>query len=110
MSDLRDTNLAWLIWSNEHGKWWRPNERGYTPIIAEAGRYPKRTADLICEKANYRPGLINEVAVLAPESIDIILDRLADIQRSIFASEEAEADASADAAERVAKAEMDEGS
>lgn len=27
----------WLIWSNEHGAWWRPKSLGYTRIIGEAG-------------------------------------------------------------------------
>jgi hypothetical protein len=29
---------AFLIWSNEHGMWWRENEVGYTQHIDEAGR------------------------------------------------------------------------
>ena len=55
----------WLIWSNEHGAWWRPAKRGYTTVIAEAGLYPKSLADMICENANWG-SQINEVAVPAP--------------------------------------------
>jgi hypothetical protein len=29
----------YLIWSYEHNAWWKPNQRGYTKNIAEAGRY-----------------------------------------------------------------------
>lgn len=28
-----------VIWSHEHRAWWRPARRGYTPVLAEAGRY-----------------------------------------------------------------------
>lgn len=62
----------YLIWSNEHGRWWRSGWRGYTSVIAEAGRYVYCEADLICRQANihlpegHEP---NEVVVLAPEYI-----------------------------------------
>lgn len=29
----------YLIWSNEHRQWWRPNSMGYTSNISEAGLY-----------------------------------------------------------------------
>lgn len=29
----------WLIWSPEHGSWWRPSACGYTSRHQEAGRY-----------------------------------------------------------------------
>lgn len=43
-----------LIWSNQHGQWWRPGGRGYTAHIHEAGRYPldaarRIVADSTCE-------------------------------------------------------------
>jgi len=57
----------WLVWSNEHGAWWRPGARGYTRLIADAGRYPRRVADRICNEANFGP-TVNEVAILAPEA------------------------------------------
>jgi hypothetical protein len=56
----------WLIWSNEHGAWWRPQASGYTRNIGEAGRYTKEFADDVCSEANWQPGVINEVAVQAP--------------------------------------------
>ena len=35
---------TYLIWSNEHGAWWRPNAAGYTMRIEEAGRYSREEA------------------------------------------------------------------
>jgi hypothetical protein len=40
-----------LIWSNQHGMWWRPNRRGYTQIIDEAGRYSADEAEAIVRQA-----------------------------------------------------------
>jgi hypothetical protein len=40
-----------LIWSNQHGKWWRPNERGYTAHLSEAGKYGLNEAQRIVAKA-----------------------------------------------------------
>lgn len=37
----------YLIWSNQHGMWWRPNHSGYTRFIEEAGRYAPEEARLI---------------------------------------------------------------
>lgn len=42
----------WLIWSNEHGSWWGPAERGYTRSIEEAGRYTYAEAKKIVDKAS----------------------------------------------------------
>jgi hypothetical protein len=62
----------YLIWSNEHRRWWRPGEMGYTTVTHLAGRYTKEGADRICEKANeHLPAgaTPNEVAVLAPDAV-----------------------------------------
>lgn len=62
----------YLIWSNEHGMWWRANSQGYTRILSLAGRYSRKEAEDICEGANFalppqrEP---NEVLLLAPESV-----------------------------------------
>jgi hypothetical protein len=73
-----------LIWSNQHGTWWRPDERGYTQYIEEAGRYPRDHAERIVARATLDGQLaerrtdpysgveyasVDEVMVLAPESI-----------------------------------------
>lgn len=46
-------NDLWLIWSIEHGGWWRPNKNGYTHHRAEAGRYTYDEACVIVKGANY---------------------------------------------------------
>jgi len=34
----------YLIWSNEHRAWWRPNSQGYTTHLEKAGRYTRQDA------------------------------------------------------------------
>jgi hypothetical protein len=60
--------MSWLIWSNEHGAWWKPGRNGYTRELAQAGRYGKAEADEIVAQANQycEPGICNEVAMLDP--------------------------------------------
>jgi hypothetical protein len=55
----------YLIWSNEHKAWWKPDHNGYTTNTGEAGRYQEREARFICERANIAE--VNEVLCLAPE-------------------------------------------
>lgn len=45
----------YLIWSNEHRMWWRPNRSGYTRDIAQAGRYDKGDAIQICRLRDQVP-------------------------------------------------------
>lgn len=48
----------WLIWSNEHTAFWRPNSAGYTTHAEAAGRYTESEAMDICRNARSRvPGL-----------------------------------------------------
>lgn len=42
----------WLIWSNEHKGWWRPNEMGYTGHKELAGRYTFEKALEIVKDCN----------------------------------------------------------
>lgn len=35
---------VWLIWSNKWGCWYRDNCTGYTPDVAQAGLYDRKTA------------------------------------------------------------------
>ena len=41
----------WLIWSNEHGAWWRHAGQGYTLDVAIAGVYSRDAAYSICVEA-----------------------------------------------------------
>ena len=56
----------YLIWSNEHRGWWRHGCRGYTPGLANAGRYSRIEALDICRgaipTATYI-GMISEIPV-----------------------------------------------
>lgn len=42
----------YLIWSEEHGGWWRPLTWGYTNSMAAAGRYSEAEAHKIVTEAN----------------------------------------------------------
>lgn len=61
--------ILYLIWSEEHGAWWRANKWGYTRNIMAAGRYQEKEATVICFEANkYLPGgELHEIKVIAPE-------------------------------------------
>lgn len=76
--------MKYLIWSNEHRMWWRPNHSGYTQNIEEAGRYVPGDAEQIVNRASCDGQLtvtrtnpmtgeeyaqLPEVAVPAPEDV-----------------------------------------
>lgn len=42
----------YLIWSEEHGAWWRPARCGYTRSMKEAGRYSLKDAEEVTIAAN----------------------------------------------------------
>ncbi len=42
--------MMYLVWSNEHNAWWKPNGRGYTMFAAKAGLYSFGEAKSICWK------------------------------------------------------------
>lgn len=62
-----DDNL-FLIWSEEHGSWWRPRRAGYTTSMRSAGRYTYDEALEIVEGANIG-GRFNEVMVKVSSAI-----------------------------------------
>ncbi len=81
-----DRTPSYLIWSNQHRMWWRPDGRGYTDSIEEAGRYPYARAQQIVLDASCNGALpydrtdpvtgrqyrqAPEALVLAPEHVDI---------------------------------------
>lgn len=49
---MSDVERKYLIWSVEHGAWWKPNSMGYTHRRIEAGIYSEEEAMEICDKAN----------------------------------------------------------
>jgi hypothetical protein len=44
----------WLIWSNEHRAYWRPDMIGYTKSWREAGRFSRKQAVVICDNPRTR--------------------------------------------------------
>lgn len=46
-------NTKWIIWSIEHGAWWRPESRGYCVELAGAGVYSYEEAVKIVTGANF---------------------------------------------------------
>ena len=72
MRDIQEPPIRlYLVWSNEHDAWWKPNRRGYTHDVWGAGRYAETEAAEVCRKAAYgwRGGsLPPEVMVPAPEN------------------------------------------
>jgi hypothetical protein len=55
-----------VIWSEEHGAWWAPNELGYTRELAHAGRYSERRAKELVAAANWSPEIFHEIAIRDP--------------------------------------------
>jgi len=53
--------VTFLIWSIEHGGWWRPGGYGYTLNVAEAGRYAFPETLTILARANFVK--VNECAI-----------------------------------------------
>jgi hypothetical protein len=39
LAGMEENGPEYLIWSNEHRAWWRPNNAGYTTHVDAAGRY-----------------------------------------------------------------------
>ena len=57
---------AYLIWSFEHGGWWRAGAMGYTPDAERAGVFTLDQARQIVGDANrYTNGVFNEAALPA---------------------------------------------
>lgn len=59
----------YLVWSNEHRAYWRPNKSGYTTNWLEAGRYSADDAAECCSRRTWEPCKPPpEVMILAPDS------------------------------------------
>lgn len=48
---MNDTELVYVVWSNEHRCWWGPEHCGYRDKLADAGRYSRDEALKICRNA-----------------------------------------------------------
>ncbi|MEV0149066.1 MULTISPECIES: hypothetical protein [unclassified Nonomuraea] len=60
---------TYLVWSNEHHAYWRPNKSGYTTNWLEAGRYSEEDAAECCSRRTWEPRKPPpEVMILAPDS------------------------------------------
>ena len=69
----------YLIWSNEHAAWWRPESAGYTIHVAAAGRYPRSEAISICASARngWRDvGVPSEIPVRLEDAIACSVERV----------------------------------
>jgi hypothetical protein len=63
----------YVIWSNEHQAWWRPNSHGYTRWIEDAGRYARDEAVSISNSGDMSTPEGNrecETMLLAPEFME----------------------------------------
>jgi hypothetical protein len=69
MADVNDD--TYLVWSNEHGAWWRAGEAGYSRNLAEAGRYSRDRALAICRSAIPTAMHIGAVAELPVRLADV---------------------------------------
>jgi hypothetical protein len=38
------SGIVYLLWSNKHNAWWRPDSCGYTDKVEEAGEYTEAEA------------------------------------------------------------------
>lgn len=53
----------YLVWSNEHRAWWRPNARGYTVHLKSAGRYTRDEAISHSRSRDQERGILPEIPV-----------------------------------------------
>ena len=69
---------GYLVWSNEHGKWWRAQSMGYTRDVKDAGVYSREDAIKICRKAipgtAGRIGMLPEIPVRLSDFEDVVRD------------------------------------
>jgi hypothetical protein len=71
----RAESEIFLVWSEEHGAWWRSGGAGYTHSMEQAGRYTKAQAEAIVASGNkeihpdtgfYGDRTFNEIAIPDP--------------------------------------------
>jgi len=88
---MQTLNTKWIIWSIEHGAWWRPRERGYTLHREEAGEYTFEDAVHIVQGANIgEKDVPNEAMILVQSEGHIVGQASEDIHERDFVSVEDE--------------------
>ena len=60
-----------LLWSNKHSMWWRPDAHGYTQNIDEAGRYTQADAIRHVVKSAFN-GDISKVTCMVVEPAEAV--------------------------------------
>jgi hypothetical protein len=61
----------YLVWSNQHSAWWRPNSCGYTKQISDAGLYSRDEAIEISRGRGWpAKGVPDEVPVSERDAIE----------------------------------------
>lgn len=55
---------VYIIWSEEHRAWWKPNHRGYTQKREEAGHYEFEEAQEIVLNANINENDVPNEAIV----------------------------------------------
>lgn len=74
----------YLIWSHEHGAWWRPNRAGYCLAVKDAGRYSQDEAIRICAHAREGLGDLSTPPNEMPVRVEDLLECQAEFLR-VFA-------------------------
>lgn len=65
----------YLVWSNEHGGWWKAGGWGYDAGLNEAGRFSRDEAIRICRQAlptAMHLGVISEIPVRLADLTEIL--------------------------------------
>ena len=64
----------YLIWSHEHGMWWRAEQRGYSMSVKDAGRYSRDEAIKICALARDGIGDLSTPPTEIPVRVDDLIE------------------------------------
>ena len=59
----------YVIWSEEHGRWWLGSKNGYTDSLLKAGRFSEEEAKSIELRGNRYARQLHEVALPDPVRI-----------------------------------------